>query len=163
VDAGPHGSQQDRADPHGWNSVENFLYLHEKYLAEHPFVDHGTSDTLVFERFELHGTTYFSLSGQVYCHHGVIVDVAKYYESRVVGGRDQMRGFSYRYNAHVRNGHNVLRYDNGHPDAPEEFHRHRFDPATGEEIERHILTRHELPVFSVILDELQEVFEGDRS
>jgi hypothetical protein len=43
---------------------------------------------------------------------------------------------SYSYNAFVRGGHNILRYDNaherlGHPDA---HHKHVFDFDTGEEL-----------------------------
>lgn len=71
------------------------------------------------------------------------------------GGRRQLRGFSYRYNAYVRNGHNVLRYDNGHSETPEEFHRHLFDPRTGGELEKRIITRYDLPVLSDMLTEIQ--------
>ena len=160
MDAGSLRAQQDRPDPHGWNTLENFRDIHEKRLAEHPFVDHSTPDTLRLDEYELSGDTYFVLWGEVYCHHNVIVEVTKYYESRVLTGRVQIRGFSYRYNAHVRGGHNVLRYDNGHDDAPDEFHRHAFDLVTGDETEKRVIARYELPVFADILTEVQELVEG---
>ena len=27
-----------RGDPHNWNSLDNYRFLHEKYLGEHPLV-----------------------------------------------------------------------------------------------------------------------------
>lgn len=159
MDAGLPRSEQNRADPHGWNTIENFLLVHETRLAEHPFVDHTRPNTLKFEQYEVDGNVYFLFSGKVFCENDVTVYVFKYYESREAGGRLQIRGFSYSYNAHIENRHNILRYDNGHEDTPEEYHRHLFDMATGNEIERRIITRYELPNFYDILTEIQELFE----
>ncbi len=163
MDASTRGAHEDnrsaprgnRSDPHGWNSLENFIQVHEGRLGEHPFVDTSRPHTLRYEFFD----EVFRLSGTVFCLHDVILEVTKYYGTRNSGGRVQVRGYSYRYNAHVHNGHNVLRYDNGHDDTPEEFHRHLFDRKTGAELERRIITRHELPTFSQILDELQALFD----
>ena len=60
----------------------------------------------------------------------------------------------YRYNAFLPGGHNVLRYDNGHYQKDDEYHRHEFDLATGEEISRRVITRLEFPVMHKVLDEL---------
>lgn len=160
MDAGSRSAHEDQPDPHGWNTVENFLLVHEKGLENHPCIDHSKQNSLSFEQYDLEGNSYFVLYGAVFCIHDVIVEVAKYYETRVLDGRLQLRGFSYRYNAHVRNGHNLLRYDNGHADAPDEFHRHEFDPDSGLEKEKRILSRHELPVFSDVLTEIQALVES---
>ena len=161
MDARVQHASGPRKDPHDWNSLENFIYVHETRLAQHPFVDHSRSSTLRFEEFVFDGATRISLAGDVFCHHNVVLEVDKQYATRIVGGRRQIRGLRYRYNARVRGRHNVLRYDNGHAAAPEEFHRHFYRIADGEELERRILARHELPTFADILTELQIIFEGE--
>lgn len=158
--SGTHGATPLRGgDPHGWNSVENFRHIHETRLAEHPFVDHNKPHTLILEEYEVDENVYLSLCGEVYCYHNVIVEVAKYYDTMNFGGRLNLRGFSYRYNAHVKNGHNVLRYDNGHKEAPEEFHRHEYDPENGVPRETKLLTRYELPDMYDIITEIQAIAE----
>jgi len=160
VDAELYDSEADRRGPHGWNSLENYTFIHEKRLAEHPFVDHGVPNTLKFEDYvNVDGDTVVLLSGEVYCHYGIVVAVTKSFETRMVQGRLQVRGVSYRYNARIRGRHNILRYDNGHDESPDEFHRHQYDLSNGTEIETRIITRYDLPVFDDILTELQQMFE----
>ena len=113
MDAELYSSEEERRDPHGWNSFENYVFVHETRLDEHPFIDHSVPNTLKFERVDVGGETIILLSGEVYCQCGVVVGVTKYLETRVVQGRLQVRGFSYRYNARIKGRHNILRYDNG--------------------------------------------------
>ncbi|GEM_PF-1756070 len=163
MDAGLQHPTPPRNDPHDWNSLENFVHVHETRLEQHAFVDHAKSNTLRFEEYELDGEVFMVLDGVVYCHHNVVLEVTKIYETRVTQGRRQIRGFSYRYNASIRGRHTILRYDNGHPETPDEFHRHLFRISDGEEIERRIITRYELPTFADILTELQRLFEVEEN
>lgn len=128
MDVELYGTEGHRRDPHGWNSLENYVFIHETRLADHPFVDHRVPNTLNFERYvDVNGNIMIVLSGEVYCRYGMIVEVAKWFETRIVQGRLQVRGVRYRYNARIRGRHNILRYDNGHAEAPDEFHRHQYD------------------------------------
>jgi hypothetical protein len=65
-----------------------------------------------------------------------------------------VRGFSYRYAAWVENLGPVLRYHNLHED-PNEYHHRVFDPRTGQEVFYEPLRRHQFPIFSEVLDELE--------
>jgi hypothetical protein len=42
-------------DPHGWNSYDNYRTVHEKCLAEHPFLDDARPNTIKFEFVRLDG------------------------------------------------------------------------------------------------------------
>ncbi|MGI8827602.1 MAG: hypothetical protein ACR2JC_18620 [Chloroflexota bacterium] len=58
------------------------------------------------------------------------------------------------YNAYFWGRHNILRYDNGHLDAPEEFHRHDFDLKTGAENPVKKITRQDMPTLAEFMTEV---------
>lgn len=145
---------------HGWNSWENYRALHEKRVSEHPFVlDHIFEWTLVGDhRFP----EAIWLSGQVFCQGGVHLHAIKALATRKTGNRLQVRCERYSYNAFFVGQHNILRYDNGHLEDPDEFHRHLFDLDTGEQVERTLLTRDELPLLHEILTEVQQIVSASQ-
>lgn len=99
--------------------------------------------------------------GEIYCLHGVVVEVEKYFDTKTTrDGRLQVRCFSYRYNARLPGKFNILRYDTGHDF--DEYHRHRFDPKTGQQIRFELLTREQFPLLSEILDELERIFQAEQ-
>jgi hypothetical protein len=147
-------------DRHGWNSWENYRALHEKRVTEHPFVlDHIFEWTIVGDR---DFPDQIQLSGQIFCEEGVHLHVTKMLATRVRNNRLQVQAERYSYNAFFVGRHNILRYDNGHLESPDEFHRHLFDVKTGEEIERTLLTRDRLPLLHEILTEVQGLVTAGR-
>ena len=89
----------------------------------------------------------------VYCNHGVILLVEKWFETRYVGDLLQVRGHTYRYVGYIPGDTWVLKYHNLHEDRGEYIHRVR-DPDTGR-VQSEILTRSQFPVMSEVLDELE--------
>ncbi|MGH2461447.1 MAG: toxin-antitoxin system TumE family protein [Chloroflexota bacterium] len=138
---------------HGWNTFENYVQVHEDYLANQSSI---VSHTLRFRPVAKRGRIVsVELSGQIFCGRQVVVDVTKLLEARYTErGVLQVRGLRYSYNAHARGRFNLLRYDNGHDD-PNEYHRHRFDPFTGEQVEFQYVTRQQFPTLSELLDEVE--------
>ena len=51
----------------------------------------------------------------------------------------------------------MLRYDSGHAHTPDVYHRHEYDPETGQD-RLTTLSREEFPVLSELVDELAEMF-----
>ncbi len=142
-----------RRDPHDWNSWDHYRTIHENRLSEHPFVV-NYQDTLVFTISEDEGILY--LQGQVHCEKGVIVDVNKEFDIRYFGNTLRVRVHTYRYVAFLPGEHLLLKYHNLHADR-EEYHHRIYDPATGEETFHETLERYQFPVFTEILDELQDL------
>lgn len=141
-------------DPHDWNSFDHYRTIHEKRLAEHPFVDETRQDTLEFTMHEFEGVVFMSQVGQVYCRHGVILEVEKWFETREVGTLLQIRCFSYRYVAWTQGGSSILRYHNLHDDDNEYIHR-VFNPQDGSQVLYETLTREQFPLFTDVLDEAE--------
>jgi hypothetical protein len=106
------------------------------------------------------GAISYLIEGSIRCAAGIEIDVTKLLDVRVYRRLEQVRGVSYRYNAYVRGGHNILRYDNGHAEAPDEFHRHEFDPFTGHERSRTILDREDLPTLIEVVSEVERLARG---
>ena len=52
--------------------------------------------------------------------------------------------------------HELLRYDNGHPGAPEEYHRHEYDRQTGMAALR-VMSRQEFPTLAECIDEVADL------
>ena len=145
-------------DPHNWNSLANYLFLHQKHLDSHPFVRAGQY-SLPFEITDQPRSRYdrIKIQGLVVCTNGLVVEITK------IGDLDRTRGrrvriSRFRYNAHFPRKHNVLRYDNMHADEPDIYHRHVFNPATGHEVIREDLTRTQFPVMHQVFDELMQMF-----
>ncbi|HJM75767.1 MAG TPA: hypothetical protein QGI71_07915 [Dehalococcoidia bacterium] len=72
-------------------------------------------------------------------------------------GVDELHGYSYRYPGYIRGGANLLRYDNSY--AEDEFHRHEYDVAAGEQTQT-ILDREDLPTLIQVVSQLQELAEA---
>ena len=140
-------------DPHGWNSYENYLIVHEKSLAEHPFIDESRPNTIKFEDAEFQSELP-KISGQCFCQRGVIVEVTKEFETRYVGNILQVRAYSYIYVARIEGVGLVLKYHNHHANPAAYIHR-AYNPETGEQILYEELTRSQFPVFSEVLDEAE--------
>ncbi len=145
-------------DPHEWNSYDHYRTIHEKRLAEHPFVDHDHPDSLEFRFFEFEGVTFLSLQGRVFCKSNVVLEVEKLFETRYAGDRLQVRCAIYRYVAWTRNHQSILRYHNLHENH-DEYHHRVFNPDTGHQIFYERLTRVQFPVFTEILDEIELVLQ----
>lgn len=150
--------ESGQGDPHNWNSLENYRLLHEKHLDTHPLV-RPDGYHLSFERLDLPNSRYdrIVLRGEVFCTNGLFLEITKYGDlDRSPARRVRMSRF--RYNAHFPGGENVLRYDNMHSDEPDVYHRHVFDPETGDQVSFSTLTRSPFPVMHEILDELMRMF-----
>ena len=144
-----------RGDPHGWNALGNYLKVHHSYLDM--FRENLVlGDSL---QYEFPSPDVFEIRGRVACQHDLFVDVDKTLE---VNERNQVRTIKYSYHAGVegRRTRSVFRYDNAHRYTREghadEHHKHRFDPATWQEIEPPIwIGRDSWPHLSEVLEELQ--------
>lgn len=152
---GSEASQQV-SDPHDWNTWENYLMIHEKRMQLHPFV---LEDHLAWEIVgDPSAPELITLAGIVICQMSVIVRVDKTLETRLIGNqRLQVRGLFYAYNAYFAGRHNILRYDNGHMEPPEEFHRHQFDLETGVETRKDILEQRQIPVLADFFTEVAQL------
>lgn len=148
------------SDPHDWNSWENYLMIHDKRLEAHPFVlEPHLEWTFIGGRPH---PDLILLSGFVVCHLDVLVRVEKTLETRIIKPqRLQVRGRWYAYNAYFAGRHNILRYDNGHAEHPDEFHRHQYDLQTGKEISRIIIEKHQLPVLADFFTEVATIVGFD--
>ena len=155
----PDSGESGWHDKHWWNSLENYLELHWKHLTEHTFVEDPIKSYIDVISIPLEEEEILCLEGEIFCKHGVVLEVEKYAEVTKRRGRQRVRTFLYRYNAVISGKWNVLRYDNLHEDS-DEYHRHVFDLESGEQIgDTQILSRHEFPVMHEILNELEEMFK----
>jgi len=146
-----------QVDRHGWNSLENYLSIHENRLNEHSFLDPKKAHTISVQYHPFDGEIIVEISGDAYCQGDIVLEVGKYLETQEDStGRIYLRGISYRYHAYFRGRHNILRYDNGHDF--DEYHRHEYDMQDGKEIGRTIITRNQLPTLGEVLDELEEMY-----
>ena len=92
--------------------------------------------------------------GRVYCRRDVVLEVEKLMEVQYSGGQRRVRTVSFRYAAWISGGHSVLRYHNIHW-SDHDYHHRAFDPRTGEQMLYETLQRHQFPIFSEVLDELE--------
>lgn len=146
-------------DPHGWNALANYLNVHHRRLDDlrEYFV---IGDDLQYD----FPTAYtFEIRGRVRCRHGLFVDVDKTLE---VNDKHQVRTIKYSYHAGVEGKQDrpIFRYDNAHRYAREghadEHHKHRFDPATWQEIEPpEWIGRDRWPHLNEVIEELREWWE----
>ena len=116
-------------DPHGWNSLDHYLAIHARRLAD--FTHFIVADDL---QIEVIGDSLF-IRGRLTCEHGLFIDVVKALD---INDRGQVRTRQYAYHAGVIGDadRSIFRYDNhdqklGHPDR---HHCHRFDYQTWTEI-----------------------------
>lgn len=129
------GSIKASGDRHGWNSWDHYQEIHDRRLAEHPFVDPSRPNTLEWHCYTENQRGCLFLGGEVYCRNRIVLEVRKWFEIRLVGREQpQIRAFKYVYAAKIPGRHLILKYDNGHDETPEEYHHHVYDIDTGEEI-----------------------------
>ncbi len=141
-----------RREKHSWLALERYLLIHREKLAARPFV---TTDGTEFVRYAADGAEFVRCVGILTCKRSVRIAVTKLMATRV--SRAQLQVRSIHFNYHVtqqRDGRtrNLLRYDNSHVDTPEEYHRHLYDPRSGEQT-RTILTREQFPDLAEVVDE----------
>jgi hypothetical protein len=129
---------RDRGNPHDWNSLDSYLFIHETYMQQ--FMDDGFVVENSVTAIPL-GTPprEVILRGRIRCQHGLFVDVLKILEVDNRNGKLYVRTSEYHYHAGVGGEEDraIFRYDNahsylGHGDA---HHKHRFDHFTWERIE----------------------------
>ena len=155
-----HRRSSRRTDPsekHGWLRFDSYQEIHVGALDRHDFV---LTDETTFTRLDEGGAVSYVLEGLIHCGGGIVIDVTKLLAVRTHRQREEVRGVSYRYNAHVRGGHNILRYDNGHADSPDEFHRHEFNPHTGVERSRSVLDRQGMPTLIEAVTEVERLADA---
>jgi len=156
-----HGPTQDnRGEKHGWNSFDNYRQIFHDRVIKHPFVDHSQYDTVYPEPelINVSGVLFCVLEGELYCRHNIVVSIDNVMMTKEVGGgRVQVRGWSYCYNAHIRgqDASCIIRYDNVHDF--EDYHKHLNNPETGKE-DRIPLTRDRFPHLHEVLDELEKLY-----
>ena len=95
----------------------------------------------------------------IHCALDVTVLVRKLMRARSVRGRLEVFTVKYSYQVRQKQGgrmHELLRYDNGHPGAPEEYHRHEYDGVTGAAALR-VMSRQEFPTLAECLDEVADL------
>ena len=137
------------AAKHDWNDLENYLHVTLRAVEDNPFeVDH----TLGFPRMSPDAG---EVSGDIFCHGEIVVNVIKYFDIRAVGKRRQARTVRYSYHARYRDGEDIFRYDSFHrrPNHPTSHHKHEFHP-DGETV-THVGT--DWPHLSEVLDELKRL------
>lgn len=142
---------------HEWNTYENYRRVNEQKLATYTFIQ---EIELAFVEIDHEGELFIQMDATLWLSKRVILEVTKFFQTDRRGpgrGRLYVRCISYRYNARIRNRHNILRYDNGHDF--DDYHGHWFNVATGDEIERRSMTRDEFPLFSEVLDELDQIMQ----
>ena len=100
-----------RGDPHDWNSLANYVFLHEKHFEEHPLISPGSSLNIYL--FPTPDALYdlIVVEGIISCINGLELEISKSGAvDRTAAQRVRMNLYS--YNAWWPGGHNVLRYDN---------------------------------------------------
>lgn len=141
-------------DPHYWNPLENYVYLHRLHFDEHPLVDQEASD-LTFIQIPTPQAPYdvIVVEGLIICRNNLQLDIKKSGDLERSAAR-RVRMNLYSYDAYRPGGHNVLRYDNQHRGMEHVYHRHQFDLDTGNLVDFTTMPREEFPVMHEILDEL---------
>ena len=137
------------ARKHDWNELQNYLVVVLRVVRDHPFV--------VDDNLEIPPPSPEAgeISGDVFCHENIILDVLKHFEIRTLGNRRQARTTRYSYHARYENGGDILRYDNAdqHQGHPTPHHRHDF--RSGRDEVTHVGP--DWPHLNEVLDELMGI------
>lgn len=95
------------------------------------------------------------ISGDLFCHGDIVVDVVKYFEITMINTEEYAQTVKYSYHARYQGGDNILRYDNAddHSTYPTRHHKHDFTKGLDE------LTHvgDDWPHLSDVLNELREM------
>ncbi len=150
---------QPRDGKHGANKLSSYFQIHQSILnrlVTEGFV--GGHDTIV-EVYE----GFLRVQGWIACKGRIVITFDKLMMS--VGERDGdtlIQTEMYAYNALLQGKHNILRYDNQHPDAMHDghcdpHHKHVFDFSTGDELTSpQWIGEAEWPTLSAVIEELRE-------
>ncbi len=126
---------------YGPNRLKAYLEIHNNVLSQYKnrgFV--GPENITSRGFFQENGKGQILISGEIGCSGGIVIGVEKNLSILEVYDADALVQTNwYSYNAFIRNGHNIFRYDNQHEDAsfrnhPDPHHKHIFDWRTGDEI-----------------------------
>lgn len=136
------------AQRHDPRSLEEYLQIALSVADDDPFViDHNLNIEISPEGGRI--------SGEMFCHGDIVVDVDKYFKITTVTGEKFAHTVKYSYHARYQGGASILRYDNAkHHDAhPTPHHKHNFTKGLDE------LTHvgDDWPLLSDVLDELREM------
>jgi hypothetical protein len=137
-------------EKHGWNELRNYLTVVLRVLRDHPFV--------VGDNLEIPPPSPEAgeISGDIFCHDGIILDVTKHYEIRTVGKRKEARTARYAYHARYERGGDILRYDNAeHYQGNHPTPHHKHDYRSGSDEVTHV--GKDWPHLSEVLDELMGI------
>ncbi len=110
---------------HDWNSLEDYLYQHQRRLEDYPLFIEDYSFTVdpVFHDKQ----SFVSIYMEILCAKGIKLTVVKTAEIR---GRIKFEAktVDYAYNASIMGKGNILRYDNAHIQAGHitKHHKHIF-------------------------------------
>lgn len=140
-------------DPHDWNGVENYVFLHRMRLERHPLVPAGADLSYRPLSTPMQPHDQFAVEGILNLKNGVTLEVKK---SGVFDrATRRVRMDRYLYAAYLPGDASLLRYDNAH--GTDGYHKHVFDPATNRETAKVDLARHEFPVMHEVLDEIERL------
>ncbi|MDQ3855456.1 MAG: DUF6516 family protein [Chloroflexota bacterium] len=138
----------------GWHPWDDYLLIHDHYMRSEPFVVEDRLRWYLIPN-ELGTPKVIALVGEIECQQDVVVLVHKAFEMRSgAGGQPEVRGVYYTYQALGPGGKTLVRYDNAHRHTPDEFHRHEYDPNTGEETGKSILAWQDIPTLAEFLKEV---------
>lgn len=152
---GQHG------DPHGWNSLDNYVKTHQGYLAFWERRGFLINDALEWRTEE--GGNRITLRGRLHFRGGYSIAVDKVLAVRVARGRREVQTVRYAYQAlrELPDGQvrELFRYDNdhqysreGHLDA---HHKHVYDRHGKEQVVW--VGRDNWPTLHKVIDELYEL------
>lgn len=154
-------SAGSRRGPHGWNSLDNFLKVHDAHLARLTEAGDIMGHSLDERWAE---PTEYRIHGRVLCRGGLFVDVDKHLQTNHMvrpARAAKVRTFRYSYHAGLVGASDrcVFRYDNAHPYLLEghedAHHKHRFDHTTWREIESpEWIGAHRWPHLDQVISEL---------
>lgn len=121
---------------HGPNRFKSYLEVHQTVLEKFKNLDFVSEENLEIQP----SNGVFFMIGEISCLGNVVIRVEK--ELIILEGNDSnalIQTSWYSYNASIRGGHNILRYDNQHEDAsfrnhPDPHHKHVFDWREGDEL-----------------------------
>lgn len=117
--------------------LNTYYSVHENHMEQLRSSGFVGEDTL---RFDWISSVGLFVQGEIACKGLIVVDVEKFLlKVEGEGSGSIVQTEMYSYNAFIRGGHNILRYDNQHPETlhqghPDEHHRHDFDVSTGDEL-----------------------------
>jgi len=126
-----------RPAKHAATRFDTYVQAHEAHMDQLRGSGFMAADTLSFE--ELTGAAGIFLSGEVACRGCIVVSVEKFLDVlEGEGPAAQVQTEWYSYNVFVRDWHNILRYDNQHPEHlyashQDPHHKHEFDWRSGNE------------------------------